>query len=237
MTRKLQCRCGSPFRPACVSPKGQDLRDAKKGAPVVYPFVLLPKPSKIGAVTNVRLDLRKLELSIAGCNFGREISNLRAKLTALALVSTCTAASAQAWFTTTEEDVFTGNQTATMISVATRSQGAFFQCDADRELSFALIFKSEEKPSGVPGIIVAKVDRGEVHRFDATSYRHNEDYLGFVSNDTAEVAKLVADIAKARRDVLLGLQIPITDAKFSVTASAAGSTKAANKLLETCGIE
>ncbi len=160
---------------------------------------------------------------------------------ALFLLAAMTALSgealAQEWMTQTQDDVFTGKQTATMSGGFRTAMSVYATCQNNREFVLSVIFKMSD-PSNVrslDGLVVIKVDGGETHRMAVTSYSHNETYAGFatVPNDPAAIAA-VKEIGTAKRKVVVGLDVPEIGNRQSVEISASGSTRAVQSLVKAC---
>jgi hypothetical protein len=157
------------------------------------------------------------------------------RLTTILLLSSLSVAhAAQGWITKAQDDIFSGGQTATMIGLTHGGDAVYLSCDSDRKLEVAFISKTDDKMDGIPAELVAKVDGGETLRFAAVSYAHNDDFIGFRSDDQDGIKSLVEAIGKARKSTLFGLQIPAVGYKASISPGVTGSTKAATNFRKAC---
>ncbi len=147
-------------------------------------------------------------------------------------------ASAQEWFTKTEEDVFSGKSTAVMISVSPRSDSVYMACDAERAVRLSYIFKyDDEIDTNLRGVVVIKADTGETMRFDATAYKHNDEYSGFTADLSGDDAsRVLKAIAGAKRKILTGLAVDAINFKASLEIAASGSSRAATQFMKACEI-
>ncbi|MCZ7932186.1 hypothetical protein O9X90_07665 [Agrobacterium leguminum] len=158
------------------------------------------------------------------------------------LVATCILASSSTaladWFTKSEEDVFSGKQTATMIGASGPAGSVYLNCDADRNVDVSIIFPfKEDINTSLKGLLVIKVDSGEALRLDAEAYQHNDKYAGFKARlDDAQKVSLLKSISSAKKKVLAGLSVESIDSKHSIDISPGGSTKAASSFMKACEI-
>lgn len=161
----------------------------------------------------------------------------------LALLGACTLVSAgsafaDGWFTKTEEDVFSGKQTAVMFGGTSPAGSVYITCDADRNVTVSLIFPFKDGiDTSLKGVLVLKVDSGETTRLDAEAYQHNEKYGGFkASLDDAQKANILKSIGAAKKKILAGISVESLDSKHSIDIPPSGSTKAASQLMKACEI-
>lgn len=146
-----------------------------------------------------------------------------------------TAADAATWQVMTQDDIFSGKQTAQLVATIDWQDGLDFSCDSDGTLSAALVFRGEWKDimAGQVGTLLLKVDDKPVQRFDAVLYQHNTKMIGFGTADDG-VRNAIEEIGEAKHQVLVGMEITSVGWKKSATAPADGSTDAAKKFLATC---
>jgi hypothetical protein len=161
--------------------------------------------------------------------------------TAAAIVSIGIAISTSAnagWYTTTQDDIFSGGKKAMMLGDISPAQSVAFDCDSEN-LSLALLQKekwSEGRNSSAWKLLV-KVDKGEIHRFTAQSAKRNSDYAQYVTFEKDEILKVLTDLREAKSVVQLGLQSDEFDSKWSGTVSAGGSTRETDKFLQACKLK
>lgn len=161
--------------------------------------------------------------------------------TAAAIVSIGIAISTTAsagWYTTTQDDIFSGGKKAMMLGDISPAQSVAFDCDSEN-LSLALLQKekwSEGRNSSAWKLLV-KVDKGEIHRFTAQSAKRNSDYAQYVTFEKDEILKVLIDLREAKSVVQLGLQSDEFDSKWSGTVSAGGSTRETDKFLQACKLK
>ncbi|CUX23908.1 MULTISPECIES: hypothetical protein [Agrobacterium] len=159
-------------------------------------------------------------------------------LSAAFLLASAGASFANGWFTKSEEDVFSGKQTAVMLGSAV-SGSVYITCDAERNVSVSFIFPMKEDiDTSLKGVIVLKVDSGEAVRLDGEAYQHNEKYGGFKADvQDDQKATIVKSIGGAKKKILAGLHVESLDSKHSVDISPDGSTKAAGQFLKACELQ
>lgn len=157
---------------------------------------------------------------------------------AAGLLFSCEPALANEWFTKTEEDVFSGKNTAVMFGGSNPAGSIYVDCDADRGVAISFIFPFDgEIDTNLRGVIVVKVDDAETLRYEASAYPHNDKYGGFKAElKEDEKALLLKSIASSKRKVLTGLAVEAIDFKQSVEISARGSSKAAAQFMKACEI-
>lgn len=145
---------------------------------------------------------------------------------------------ADGWFTKTEEDVFSGKQTAIMFGGTGPTGSLYITCDADRNLDVSIIFPfRQEIDTSLTGLLVIKVDSGETLRLNADAYQHNEKYGGFKARlDDTQKVSLLKSIGSAKQKILAGLAVESIGSKHSIDISPSGSTKAASQLVKACEI-
>ena len=142
------------------------------------------------------------------------------------------------WYTTTQDDIFSGGKKAMMLGNINVGQAVAFDCDADR-LSLAFLQK-EEWPAGRTSStwkLLIKVDKGEIHHFTAESAKRNDVYAQYVTNEKDEIMKLLAELRDAKSVIQLGIQSEEFDSKWSATVSPSGSTRETDKFLKACKLK
>ncbi|NSZ82930.1 hypothetical protein G6L97_00725 [Agrobacterium tumefaciens] len=159
-------------------------------------------------------------------------------ITATACIIASASAAFAEWFTKSEEDVFSGKQTATMIGASGPAGSVYLNCDADRNVNISIIFPfKEDIDTSLKGLLVIKVDSGEALRLDAEAYQHNDKYAGFKARlDDAQKVSLLKSIASAKKKILAGLSVESIDSKHSIDIAPGGSTKAATSFMKACEI-
>jgi hypothetical protein len=156
---------------------------------------------------------------------------------ALLGITISSAASAD-WYTTTQDDIFSGGKKAMMLGSINASQSIAFDCDSEN-LSLALLQKEkwqEGRNSSAFNLLI-KVDKGEIHRFTADSAQRNNDYVQYITLEKDEILKVLADLREAKSVVQLGLQSDQFDSKWSGTVSVSGSTRETDKFIKACQLK
>lgn len=162
----------------------------------------------------------------------------RIGLTALVVTASAGSAFADGWFTKSEEDVFSGKQTAVMFGGTTPAGSVYLNCDADRNVTVSFIFAlSDEIDTTLRGVIVLKVDSGDTVRLDAEAYQHNDKYGGFKADLRGDQkVSVLKSIGSAKKKILTGLHVESLDIKQSIDIPPNGSTKAATQFMKACEI-
>ena len=142
------------------------------------------------------------------------------------------------WYTTTQDDIFSGGKKAMMSGDISPALSVAFDCDSE-SLSLALLQK-EKWPEGQDTSawnLLIKVDKGEIHRFTAQSAKRNSDYTQYVTFEKNEILRVLTELRDAKSVVLLGLQSEELDSKWSGTISVGGSTRETEKFLQACKLK
>jgi hypothetical protein len=148
-------------------------------------------------------------------------------------------AMAQNWFTTVQDDVITDGKTATMVGMSSLQNGLYFACGSDGNLSIAFIEKGEftDGLELIPAKLILRVDDRAKHNFDVRAYLHNAEYYGFRADDeSGAIAAVLAEVEEARRPIAIGLVAEMVGIKWTGTISPAGSTSAARRFRDACGL-
>lgn len=146
---------------------------------------------------------------------------------------------AQSWITNVQDDVITDGKTATMVGMASLLNGLYFACTSDGDLSLSFIEKGEfsDGMDLIPARLILRVDDRTKHTFDARAYGHNSEFYGFRAKDgSGAIATVLAEIQEARRTIAIGIVAEIADIKWTGTISPGGSTNAARRFREACGL-
>lgn len=148
-------------------------------------------------------------------------------------------ASAQ-WVTSTEDDVFSGGQKATMfvsVNDYNGDQAFVFDCTKD-ELSFSYIEKSPDLGQlKIPVKMVVKIDSGAIINIDGETAQRNSEYSEITSSDRESILKIMQEASKAKSKIIVGLSVPEIDVKQSYSANVVGSKKAIDKFMAACEIK
>ncbi|EIJ7821207.1 hypothetical protein LJN20_004710 [Salmonella enterica] len=142
------------------------------------------------------------------------------------------------WFTKVQDDAFSDGHTAMMIGSQNTMRGITFDCSSNA-LSVSYIEQAGAKQitEDSPVNMLFRIDGGAPIKFNAHTTMRNSKYLGIIADDADGLKTLLAQLRKAKRQVLLGLQSPGGDEKMSFTFSATGSTIAVNKFIKACNID
>lgn len=162
---------------------------------------------------------------------------MKKTLLAALLATTSFAASAQ-WYTTVEDDVFSGGKKATMFATINGdiNQAITFECTKEA-LSFAYIEKSPNLGKVKVSIdTVVKVDSGEVIKFQTQTEPRNADYSEASTGEREPIINILKQSAVAKKKLLIGLSVPAAGVKQSFTVEIAGSSAAVKKFMTACEI-
>ncbi|MCX5495581.1 hypothetical protein OSH11_12760 [Kaistia dalseonensis] len=142
------------------------------------------------------------------------------------------------WLTNVEDDIFSGGKKATMLGYI--SAGSFFTADCVTDGSVSLAYA--EKGKWVDGLdllkfrLLVKVDAGAVREFVGKASQRNDETWQVEATDQDDVLATIKAIGNTKKQVLIGLQEPVTGMKYSGTVTARGSTRAVKQFVEACGI-
>src|SRR5690606_7218438 len=144
------------------------------------------------------------------------------------------------WSATIEDDIFTGKKKASLIGRISLNQMLVFDCDS-QDLTFSFLERSrrvESEDFSRPIVrLIAKVDHGKIHEFDASAGRRNENYVAMTVVDRGGILDLLKEIRNAQSKIQLGLHERLTDSRWSGTASVRGSTRETTRFLKACELE
>jgi hypothetical protein len=155
----------------------------------------------------------------------------------LSIVVLPTAAHAN-WTTSVEDDIFSGGKKATMLGLISSGSFVVADCVSGGELSLGYA----EKGAWVDGLerlnfrLLVKVDGETVREFAGKASQRNEQAWQVEADQADEVLSAIKAIGGARKQVLIGIQEPVTGTKFSGTVRSAGSTRAVKQFLDACGL-
>lgn len=162
---------------------------------------------------------------------------MKKTLLAVLLATLSFTASAQ-WYTTVDDDVFSGGKKATMFATINGdiNQAIAFECTKEA-LSFAYIEKSPDLGK-VKALIdtLVKVDSGEVIKFQTQTGPRNADYSESSTDEREPIISILKQSAEAKKKLLIGLSVPATGVKQSFTVDIAGSSAAVKKFMAACEI-
>ncbi|WP_108459236.1 hypothetical protein [Devosia naphthalenivorans] len=167
--------------------------------------------------------------------------SIKSKLAIVVATLTLTTAGAQAeWMTTVEDDLFSDNKTAVMVSMISMNASIYAKCVGPDAVYLAYIEAAGDASSITQpmdaGDIVFKGDNGERFTSKTSIYRHNDKYVGFSYDDEATVADAIRDFGEADSKISVGLDLITSDEPMTVTVSARGSSKAVKQFIEACAI-
>lgn len=142
------------------------------------------------------------------------------------------------WITTTEDDIFSGGQTARLIGDLDPFHALVFDCDSEK-LALSLIEKSKWKEGmDLPNYrLLVKVDKGEIYDFAAKGSQRNEEFMQVATAERDKILGLLKEIRDAQTQIQIGLQIKETGSKWSGTSSVAGSTRETDRFLQACNLK
>lgn len=140
------------------------------------------------------------------------------------------------WITKTEEDVFSGKDSVTMIGLISSSQALIVDCKPDGKvkINFAEKGDSGEKLSALTFRLVLKLDSNSPIEFTARADQRNDTFMQIGSDERDTIERFVKELRDAKKRLLIGLEEKITDSKQSWTTDLSGSTAAAKKFLSAC---
>ena len=144
-----------------------------------------------------------------------------------------------AWNTLIDDDIFSGGKTALMVGEIDPGSSLAIDCKSSGEISIAYIEKSssDDNDEGAAFRLLIKIDDQPTIEFSGRLERRNEKYIEITSSDRDLAIQAVKEIASARRKILVGVSRLDGDSKHSASAGAAGSSKAAAKLVKACNIQ
>lgn len=136
------------------------------------------------------------------------------------------------WLTEVSSDIFNDGDKATMIGGSNMMQFLYFECTTDDLPTFAYVerMNNPEEIAGIPGKLLIQIDDKEKWSFDALSYTHNVDYVGFVANSGEEIFEIIDGLEGAMQKVVVGIEVigQQQSGEFDVR----GSTAAARRFKE-----
>ncbi|EBV5083242.1 TPA: hypothetical protein G8V61_004045 [Salmonella enterica] len=167
------------------------------------------------------------------------MKNQKVKIILLMLALSMASGSAFAeWFTRVQDDAFSDGHTAMMISSQNSMRGITFDCSSETlSVSYIEQTGSRQITEDSPVNMLFRIDGGTPIKFNAHTTIRNSKYLGIIADDADGLKTLLAQLRKAKSQVLLGLQSPGDDDKMSFTFNATGSTTAVNKFIKACNID
>ena len=145
-----------------------------------------------------------------------------------------TPVSAQTWRTVTELDAGSGKKLATMIVMATLTEGVYFRCGSENSFLMSVVMKNKnDKSLGATGTLVSTVGDNEALRLTGISYSHNAQYIGFKADDL-RVRDFVSAISTMTGVGPLRFRVEAAEVNLSFATGLAGAKEAAANFLKTC---
>jgi hypothetical protein len=163
--------------------------------------------------------------------------NVKAFVLAVAIAAVPAAAQAS-WATTVEDDIFSGGKKAMMLGMVSSGSFVVADCESGGDLSLGYAEKGDWA-DGLQNLnfrLLVKIDGEAVREFDGKARQRNEQAWQVTADKPDEVLAAIRAIGGAQKQVLIGVQEPVTGTKFSGTARSAGSTRAVKQFLEACGL-
>lgn len=141
-----------------------------------------------------------------------------------------------AWETKTEDDLFNGGKSAMMIAPLNAQAAIAFDCTKE---SLKMAYLEAEKDPSVSDIqvnMIVKVDSNEILKFSAKPRVRNNQAIE-IYTDQEDVAKVLSQLKAAKSKFQLGIAIPGTEKKSSLSTGVTGSTNAVNSFVDACEIK
>lgn len=163
------------------------------------------------------------------------------KLTAL-FFATCIAVAPSIahadWLTKVEDDIFSDGKKATMLGAISVGSSLIADCTTGGPVSLAYA-ETGEWQDGLELLkfrLLVKIDSSPVREFVGTAGQRNEKTWQVEAASGDDVLAAIKAMADSKKQVLVGLQEPITNIKYSGTVTARGSSRAVKQFLEACGL-
>lgn len=142
------------------------------------------------------------------------------------------------WQTTIEESAFSNLKSGTMINTLSAEKNIVFDCKG-AGLSIAFLEQAERRPGEdfknlkyVP--MALKVDGKTLPLGDGSILRRNDHYIAIEAIDDMAAYRALKMVRDAKRSIVLSVQSGAET--FNVIFPASGSTQAADKLSNACGL-
>lgn len=141
------------------------------------------------------------------------------------------------WVAQTEKDVFTGRRFGWLTGGLSSELHLHVRCDAEGRFSLAILYQESDPAHiiGYPVVIAVRVDDGALRLLNATGYKQNERYAGFLARtDMKTLADILTDIRSAKQAVRIGVEIPSKNFRGSATLKIVGARKAVRQFTRAC---
>lgn len=141
------------------------------------------------------------------------------------------------WVTKVDSDAFSKSHTAMMYRNENRSHGIKFYCSNDG-LRVAYIEKAGTKKvtEGIPAVLIFKTDGNYPIKLSGRTAIRNADYIGIEAENPEELPKLLSQISKTKKNILVGVKLSLSDKKMIFSINPSGSSSAVNIFVKACNI-